>query len=710
AYSDDLIFLRQCKEQLQLQVPQIVNKLGSLGWGISEDKSQLIPTQKVESLGWVVNSSEDQISMTIQGRAEMIIILLKWRKISQLQYPMKIKYLANMIGKINLLRLQFKQEGLHMRILNQMKRKAAQTYGWKGYLWMSRRVLPEIFWRINQVRNNKPIRATILLIEAILRTDASEDGWGTELKILSSKMKIKESGKWTKENWRLTSSNLRETAAILLGIRKLEHYSIVVKISSLRIEKDNAVAAFNIRREAAATALVKLIDRVLQEAERLEIQLTSLHVPGKENQAADSLSRLKISRDYIFNPTLLSEALELLQIQPSIDITEQTRQRRRNRTVHTSKVDGTSLVDRLVKNDDIKCSSRSVPRVVKNWGRNKKEKETSTTRQIINLSAGNKEGEALFKQILEERGLNETSIKRAINSQHSILIKPRERYGQFKEYWDQTGRQLTEIKSQKDSELELINYIIYLKDQNASLAITIESINAISILLKSQVHHDTKINGKMLKLTMKKPKAKVKQPIKETTSYNISTLLIIIEKHALVIEQLYEEQFIGCTFTSIMAFCTLRMVEVLRANVTENDDGRWNINTEMWKGDEVGAEIIFKPLDNEAICPTFWLRHWLNRIERPQNIQLVWYLVKTGRQATEEQTSKAIHWVMKQAGVENNPAVTTIRAASITKAFSLGFSKIAIVRFSRHVDTSKITLKSYDKNNNDEVRKKISIL
>jgi hypothetical protein len=76
-------------------------------------------------------------------------------------------------------------------------------------------------------------------------------------------MKIKESGKWTKENWRLTSSNQRETAAILLGIRKLEHYSNIGKISSLMIETDNAVAAFNIRRGAAATAFVKLTDRIL---------------------------------------------------------------------------------------------------------------------------------------------------------------------------------------------------------------------------------------------------------------------------------------------------------------------------------------------------------------------------------------------------------------------------------------------------------------
>ncbi|KAA6366940.1 MAG: hypothetical protein EZS28_037532 [Streblomastix strix] len=71
------------------------------------------------------------------------------------------------------------------------------------------------------------------------------------------------------------------------------------------IETDNTVAAFNISRGAAATALVKLTDRFLQEAERLEIQLTSLQVPGKENQVADSLSHLEISGDYMINPAVL---------------------------------------------------------------------------------------------------------------------------------------------------------------------------------------------------------------------------------------------------------------------------------------------------------------------------------------------------------------------------------------------------------------------
>ncbi|KAA6402947.1 MAG: putative Transposon Ty3-I Gag-Pol polyprotein [Streblomastix strix] len=544
AYCDDLIFLSQSKDQLQLQVPQIVNKLGSLGWGISEDKSLLIPTQKVEFFSWVINSSEDQISMTIQRRTEMITILSKWRKISQLQYPMKIKYLASMIGKINFFKLQFKRGGVHMRILNQMKSNSAQTYRWKGYLRMGRKVLPEIFWWINQVRIIKPIRATILPVEAILRTDASEDGWGTELEILNSKMKIKESEKWTKEN-------------------------------CLRIETDNKVAAFNIRRGAAAIALVKLTDRILQEAESLEIQLTSLHVPGKENQVAYSLSRLEIIGNYMINSAVLSEALELLLIQSSIDVFANRNNRQCRRSLN--KLDNEGGIAVFIH-----------PRwTAQAWW-------TDLQRTMIqNVVIGP------CQEFLEAGGRMRMKRRHLPPGQLQISVlegrKAKYSSNKFQKKEDQMKQILKEQQihgtvSGEDTAKDM--------DQNASSANIIESVNAISVLFKAEGHHDTKINGKMLKLTMKKPKVKVKQPIKETTCYSINILLIFIEQQALVIELLSEEQFLGCTFTSIMAFCTLRMVEVLRANVTENDDGSWNLNTECGKEMNLEQKLY---LDNQTM-------------------------------------------------------------------------------------------------------------
>ncbi|KAA6356349.1 MAG: hypothetical protein EZS28_048125, partial [Streblomastix strix] len=221
--------------------------------------------------------------------------------------------------------------------------------------------------------------------------------------------------------------------------------------------------------------------------------------------------------------------------------------------------------------------------------------------------------------------------------------------------------------------------------------------SAITTLFKAAGLLEQKINGKVMKQVLKRTRAKIKQPIKESISYSKNTLLKFIELQADKLQTLTEAQFLGCTFISIMALCTLRMVEVLRADVYQNEDNSWNINTSMWKGDDTDAEITFRPLVNQSISPTFWLSMWLNRTERQQQDKPLWWLKRTNKPATEEFTSKSIHHVMEQAGIENNPAVTSIRAASITKAFSLGFTKIAIDRFSRHSDSSMVTLKSYDK-------------
>jgi hypothetical protein len=55
------------------------------------------------------------------------------------------------------------------------------------------------------------------------------------------------------------------------------------QIKSLRIESDNSAAVFNLNRGAAATALMRLTDRVLEMAETMNIQIVARHIPGKYN-------------------------------------------------------------------------------------------------------------------------------------------------------------------------------------------------------------------------------------------------------------------------------------------------------------------------------------------------------------------------------------------------------------------------------------------
>jgi ribonuclease HI len=74
------------------------------------------------------------------------------------------------------------------------------------------------------------------------------------------------SGEW-KKKWRLMSSNQRELAAIILGLQSLEPNLGNGRINSLRIESDNSTAIFDINRGAAAPAIAKLVDSILQKAE-----------------------------------------------------------------------------------------------------------------------------------------------------------------------------------------------------------------------------------------------------------------------------------------------------------------------------------------------------------------------------------------------------------------------------------------------------------
>ncbi|KAA6378038.1 MAG: hypothetical protein EZS28_026436 [Streblomastix strix] len=296
-------------------------------------------------------------------------------------------------------------------------------------------------------------------------------------------------------------------------------------------------------------------------------------------------------------------------------------------------------------------------------------------RGAVDLNTRRKDGEKVYKAVLEQGGLNETSIEKAICGWHCIWRRYRQRIGQFKECQDKTRRDLIEIKDLKNPEVEMINYIDFLIEQNSTLANIDDNVSAITNLFKAAGLSDQKISGKVLMQILKRTRTKLKQLIKESTSQSINSQLQFIELQANKLQMLTEAQFLGCTFISIMAFCTLRMVEVLRADVYLNEDNNRNINTSMWKGDDTDAEIIFRLLVNQSICPTFQSSKQLNRTERQQLDKPLWWLKRTNKPTTVEFTSKSIQQVMEQAGIENNPAVTSIRAVSITKTFSLGFSK-----------------------------------
>ncbi|KAA6382993.1 MAG: hypothetical protein EZS28_021477 [Streblomastix strix] len=209
----------------------------------------------------------------------------------------QVRWLASLIGKLNFLRLQIKQGGQYLRIMNKAKADRVSNGNWNSRVRLNRQKLREIYWWKTRIQCNQPIRATIQTPEACLTTDASTQGWGASLLINSTQQEILFHGNWT-DKWRLTSSNQRETAAVLIGLRCSQQYLLQNNIRALRIQTDSSTTVYNINRGAAALPLRKLTDRILEESEILHLQVSAVHISGKTNTVADSLSRLASSGNY----------------------------------------------------------------------------------------------------------------------------------------------------------------------------------------------------------------------------------------------------------------------------------------------------------------------------------------------------------------------------------------------------------------------------
>ncbi|KAA6357627.1 MAG: hypothetical protein EZS28_046847 [Streblomastix strix] len=85
-------------------------------------------------------------------------------------------------------------------------------------------------------------------------------------------------------------------------------------LQSLRVQTDSSTTAYNINLGAAALSLRKLTDRIIQESEILQLQVSAEHIFGQTNTLTDSMSRLASSEDYEIDQDILKEAPFQLQI------------------------------------------------------------------------------------------------------------------------------------------------------------------------------------------------------------------------------------------------------------------------------------------------------------------------------------------------------------------------------------------------------------
>jgi hypothetical protein len=165
-------------------------------------------------------------------------------------------------------------------------------------LW--RAIASKLLWWRRNVWYNTPHDFRVRDSQATLTTDASETGWGAEL-VFGGQSFISFGSYWIEDG--LTSSNQRETTAVLRVLLYFRPMIVDSNVRAMAVRTDNMVTFYNLRRQRAPGGkLLQAIRAIFSLLTQLDARIVMSHVSGVDHGLADALSRMDTAGDYELLP------------------------------------------------------------------------------------------------------------------------------------------------------------------------------------------------------------------------------------------------------------------------------------------------------------------------------------------------------------------------------------------------------------------------
>ena len=280
-YIDDSLIMANSVAECNEATLKLKNLFTELGFTINEEKSSLVPSQKIKFLGYVLDSVNMVVSPTDKKRQKALKLVDKLL----MKKNFKIRFVASAIGFIVDLCKGIDYGGNHYRSLERDKILAlrrARSKGYEGSMFISKESRKDLRWwgknvkfRVKKIRLSQP--------QVTLTTDASLQGWGA----VHNDMKV--GGRWT-EHEQSEHINVLELRAILLGLQTFFKESEGLEIL---IRSDNTTAISYVNRMGGAKSIEcqKIAKEIWDFCENRELWLSASYIPGKDNVEADFMSR-----------------------------------------------------------------------------------------------------------------------------------------------------------------------------------------------------------------------------------------------------------------------------------------------------------------------------------------------------------------------------------------------------------------------------------
>ncbi len=305
AFMDDFLWLNALKDACAEDSLTFRREMRALGWHINEPKCTHEPSQRIEHLGMIVDTSGAEVLIRVPYEKLKRIRQQAQRLASQAERgPVVLRDLARVTGLCLSVSRAVTPARLLLRACFASIREGRQgiksgRFGWNKRVPVSASALEELRWWSTSLKDWNGRAARPRPHTAVLTTDASEWGFGATLELPASEHSpartLSLDGQWTASE-ALRSSNWRELKTVDLA---LAHWTALLTNQSALVRSDNATTVSYVNRFGGKyEALHDIASALHRRAWASGMELRAIHIPGTSNVVSDALSRLTDKTDW----------------------------------------------------------------------------------------------------------------------------------------------------------------------------------------------------------------------------------------------------------------------------------------------------------------------------------------------------------------------------------------------------------------------------
>ena len=275
-YLDDWLVQSSSRESLLRDLQTVLHFCHELGIVVNPQKSNLLPSQVVQYLGVVI----DTTSFRGSPSPERISRLLSTAGEFQSSPPASLW--LSLLGVLSSLAHLVPGGRLRMRSLQLCLHRSWDRLDLEAPVSVSPECLRDLQWWLHLPRLSSGVSLCQVSPDLHFWLDASDVGWGAHLDRQVA------SGLWDSRQAAL-SINARELLAVQLGLRQFQSS---LQGRTVAVFCDNTTAVAYLRKEGGPRSplLNSLAQEILRWTESLSIRLAPQFLPGSNNVLADTLS------------------------------------------------------------------------------------------------------------------------------------------------------------------------------------------------------------------------------------------------------------------------------------------------------------------------------------------------------------------------------------------------------------------------------------